>query len=177
MLKRGRGGARGLLWTVHGGRGRVPAVPPAGRVSVAADAAAPEGFHDAIGYRRLGPLALRVDIVERIAAEARRLSRAGPFAATPMLGGLAGCSAEEMGAVLVDLGYRRAPPGEDGAPRFVAPPGSSRPRPAAKPRKPAGTNGGGKPRNKPKPPERGKRRPRVDPASPFAKLAALRSAP
>jgi len=177
MLKPRQVAARALLWTVHGGRARVPPVPPAGRVSVAADAAAPEGFYDAIGYRRLGGLALRVDIVERIAAEARRLSRAGPFAATPMLGGLAGCSIEEMGAVLVDLGYRRARPDGNGAPRFVAPPGATRRRS----RKSAKTDGGKarsqKPSPRPKPPARGKRRARVDPASPFAKLATLRSTP
>jgi len=172
MLRPRQVAARALLWTVHAGRGRVPPTPPEGRVSVPVAAETPAAFYDAIGYRVFGDRAVRIDIVERIAAEARRLARRGPFGATPTLGALAGCSAEAVAAILVGLGYRRKGTADDGAPLFT--PACPRSRKAK----------GGK-RAKAKsvdsPEQAGARKAsrarRIDPASPFAKLATLRSAP
>ncbi|MCZ6607437.1 MAG: helicase-related protein [Alphaproteobacteria bacterium] len=96
---------RGLLWAVNEGLGD-SAVPAPGRVSVPLDKGVPHRFYEAVGYRPLGPRALRVDIVERLAERAWKLSRAGPFAAGPELLSLAGCASEEMSGVLAALGYR-----------------------------------------------------------------------
>ncbi|MFB3135875.1 MAG: helicase-related protein, partial [Rhodospirillales bacterium] len=85
---------RGLLWAVNEGLGD-SAVPAPGRVSVPLDKGVPHRFYEAVGYRPLGPRALRVDIVERLAERAWKLSRAGPFAAGPELLSLAGCASEE----------------------------------------------------------------------------------
>ncbi|MEE8203367.1 MAG: disulfide oxidoreductase, partial [Alphaproteobacteria bacterium] len=153
LLKPRALGARALLWAVHAKQPRVPPAPDGGRVSVVVDEALPVGFYAAIGYRVFGRRALRLDIVERVAAAARRLAREGPFEPAAELAALAGCTAEELDEVLAGLGYRRQEADDDSAPRYAAP----------------GRTRGGKPRRAP-------RRPRkADPASPFAKLAGLRS--
>jgi ATP-dependent RNA helicase SUPV3L1/SUV3 len=59
-----------------------------------------------MGYRLLGPRALRVDRVERLALAARRLARQGPFGPLPELAQTAGCRKDELAAVLAALGYR-----------------------------------------------------------------------
>ena len=73
-------------------------------VPLAADV--PVTFYEAVGYRPLGPRAVRVDIVERLAARAFGLSRQGEFAAAPELLTLVGCGADEMTGILSALGYR-----------------------------------------------------------------------
>jgi ATP-dependent RNA helicase SUPV3L1/SUV3 len=66
----------------------------------------PGTFYEAVGYRPLGPLAVRVDIVERLAARAFVLSRQGEFAIVPELLTVAGCGGEDMAGILCALGYR-----------------------------------------------------------------------
>ncbi|MFQ5619358.1 MAG: helicase-related protein [Rhodospirillales bacterium] len=106
---------RGLLWAVKEGV-EDSAVPAPGRVSVPLAEGVPHRFYEAVGYRPLGPRALRVDIVERLAERAWKLSRAGPFAAGPELLSMAGCGPEEMPGVLAALGYRAK--GADGEVRY-----------------------------------------------------------
>ena len=100
---------RALLWTAHAGGDAVP--PPPGRVSLTVEDGMAREFFEAAGYRVLGPLALRVDILERLAERAWALSRGGPFAAGPELLSLAGCGNGEMTEVLGALGYRGTGPG------------------------------------------------------------------
>ena len=109
---------RALLWAAHAGVGAVP--PPPGRVSLPAEGGMPGEFYEAAGYRVLGPLALRVDMVERLAARAWALSRTGPFAAGPELLSLAGCGSGEMVDILAALGYRGI--GPDDAMTYVRAP-------------------------------------------------------
>ncbi len=96
---------RALLWAVKEAPGD-SAVPAPGRVSVPLADGVPHRFYEAVGYRPLGRRALRVDIVERLAQRAWKLSRAGPFAAGPELLSMAGCGPEEISGVLAALGYR-----------------------------------------------------------------------
>jgi len=144
---------KAVLWAAEAGR-PVPSLPPAGQVSLPVDKSLPVGFYAAIGYRRLGPRALRVDLVERLAAAARRLATAAPFRASPALCSLAGCGKGEIAGVLAALGYR-ATIGEDGV-RFARPPR----RGAAK--------------GKPKPAGRAKAKRSDRDHSPFAKLREFR---
>jgi ATP-dependent RNA helicase SUPV3L1/SUV3 len=124
---------RALLWSAS--RGGDTAVPPPGRVSVPVAEDAPVEFYEAVGYRPLGSLAVRVDIVERLAARAWRLSGDGPFAAGPEFLTLAGCGATEMDAILRGLGYR--PVGGDGQSLYGRQPSRSRrPRPGPSRRPP-----------------------------------------
>ncbi|MFQ5957813.1 MAG: helicase-related protein [Alphaproteobacteria bacterium] len=145
--------ARALLWAVHAKHPQVPSAPDGARVSVVVDEALPEAFYAAVGYRVFGRRALRLDIVERVAATARRLARPGPFAPGADLLALAGCSADELDAVLVGLGYRRQAADGDDAVRYLAPERKRGRKPGRVPGRPKA----------------------ADPASPFAKLADLRS--
>ncbi len=111
LLKPGAQRLRALLWAAHAGR--PPAAPPGGRVAIAVDPAEPAAFYEAVGYRVLGTSAVRVDMLERFAAEARRLAResraAGEegFALSPSLTTLLGLSPDEAGGVLAALGFER----------------------------------------------------------------------
>jgi ATP-dependent RNA helicase SUPV3L1/SUV3 len=94
---------RGLLWAVESGA-RPPLAPEG--AAVPRDPAVCDAAYEAMGYRVLGALALRVDRVERLAAAARGLARQGPFAATPALAEIAGAGVDDLGALLAGLGYR-----------------------------------------------------------------------
>jgi len=139
---------RGMLYDLHGGGGPTP-LPGPGRMSVPLADDVPPAFYEAVGYRPLGPLAVRVDIVERIAARAWSLSKGGPFAAPAELMNLIGCGAEDLALILGRLGYRRQGSGETAVYR--------RQRPTA------GRTG-------PKTPRQTRE---ADPDSPFAKLGQL----
>lgn len=139
---------RAVLWALASGHGSVPAVPAKGEVALDAVQSLPAGFYQAIGYRKLGPRALRADMAERLAAEIRKLVRKRPAEATGELISLSGSSREAFVAIAGSLGFR-AVLSEDAVKLFA--PRSHR--------KKKGTR---------KPPERP-----LDPASPFAKLAEL----
>jgi hypothetical protein len=106
LLKPAAVALRALLWSVKEGIPLPAPVPPPGRLSLPRDPAMPDAYYAAIGYHVLGPRALRVDRVERLAAAARRLARQGAFAANPELSSLVGCPMAELAPVLVALGYR-----------------------------------------------------------------------
>ena len=110
--------ARALLWAVHANQ---PSVPPiADGASLIVDETLPLEMYCAIGYRVFARRALRVDVVERLAARLRRLARGGPFAPGREIVALAGCGADELAVVLAGLGYRPEATDSDGAPRFAA---------------------------------------------------------
>ena len=99
----------------------------AGRVWV--PATFPPAFYEAIGYHCLAGLAIRLDILERFAAEARQLARHGPFKPSPALDSILNAPKTELGKILRAMGYREGKPDEQGTlflPRRQAP--SHRPR-------------------------------------------------
>ncbi|MCH7865826.1 MAG: disulfide oxidoreductase, partial [Proteobacteria bacterium] len=150
LLKPGAVAMRGLLWVLHRETGSPPgAAPPPppplapGRVSTDVIPEAPEGFYEAQGYVRFGALAVRHDMVERLASKAWALARKGPFTATPELLSLAGCGADEMTAILRGLGYP-AKADKDGVVRFrdgdrgkAKVKAKAKPKPKPKPKTPA----------------------------------------
>ena len=97
---------RAMLWAVAAGSRQVPLVPARGEVALDADETLADDFYHAIGYRRLGPRVLRVDMAERLAAEARALTRKGPARAPAELVSLSGSSREAFVAVMAALGFR-----------------------------------------------------------------------
>ncbi len=147
---------RGLLWVVH--RGAAPAAPPepghavmslesiAGALLQSGALERPktrgrslmDSYCLTLGYRRLGcgdeALAMRVDAVERLAKEARKLSAQGAFTVTAALQRAAGCGEAELAVILPELGYRIDRSGPDLA---FLPRGASR-SPAARRRKKTG---------------------------------------
>ncbi|WP_173982074.1 helicase-related protein [Magnetospirillum sp. SS-4] len=98
---------RALLW---GLRHRIP-VPatPGPRPAVMVDEAAAAGFLDAVGYRPVGGVAVRVDILERVAAEARALARAGTAEPSRLLLSLLGLGPAAARSVMAGLGRRPRP--------------------------------------------------------------------
>lgn len=110
---------RALLWTVHAGLTNLPAALPPGRVSLPAESGVPDAFYRAVGYWPAGRLAIRLDMLERVAELAWRLLRDGPFRPGPEMLTLLGCGAEDMAAVLSAMGFRRRL--KEGEPWFYAP--------------------------------------------------------
>ncbi len=152
---------RALLWSVHHGR---PLPDPKLAALLPADLAeaADESTLQALGFLRFKrgktAVALRIDAVERLAGEARKLSRQGSFTATTALLRLVGGSEPALACALHALGYR-AEQGEAG--------------PSFAPRRT------GKDSKKPR---RARRRAKARPArgsedSPFAKLRDLKVTP
>jgi ATP-dependent RNA helicase SUPV3L1/SUV3 len=150
LLKPGPAAVAARLAAVWHDWPQVPAAPPAGRVSFAleddTDAAALELY----GYRMIERRAVRVDMLDRLAGQAQREAKAGPFAVSHEMLSLIGCGHDEMRPILRHLGYRAETEGETPRYRFAG-------RPRAVPRRP-------------QPPRR------PSPHSPFAALAELDTA-
>ncbi len=110
LLKPRAVATRAALWALQAGV-PAPSLPAPGLVSLAPPADWPPGFAAAMGWVAAGPVLLRLDIAERIAAELGYATRAR---AAAMPGGLASrlqVRAEEVPAVLRALGVRLAPGG------------------------------------------------------------------
>ncbi len=153
---------RALLWSVHR-QVTPPALDPEATVVPAADDA-PADFYTACGYRRTGALAIRMDRAEKLAAEARKLARQGPFVATPKLAAAAGCGLSELPALLAGLGFRRRE--DESGVSFTA--GQRARRPQGK--RPQGKRPQGKrPQGKRSP----HKAPATNPCSPFSVLRDL----
>jgi ATP-dependent RNA helicase SUPV3L1/SUV3 len=105
LLKPAAMALRSLLWTVFE-RCEAQVPPPPGCTSVPADPGVPAAYWEAVGFRRLGPRAVRVDIVERLVQATDRVIRREPFAPGADLANLLGCAAADVLACLEALGYR-----------------------------------------------------------------------
>ena len=93
---------RALLWSVHANR--TPLDPPAaGLVTVSANA--PAGFLEACGYREIGERAVRVDVLDRIAVDLQRQSRAGKLDIGAAQLNLLGLTMDAARPVFEALGY------------------------------------------------------------------------
>jgi ATP-dependent RNA helicase SUPV3L1/SUV3 len=126
-LLKGRAVAlRARLWSIHS-RVLDRAPPAPGRVAFPTDAGQRASFAPAIGFEALGGWNLRIDIVERLAARLRALSRNGAFALEPELMALTGLRTDDLSEVLAALGY--AAEGEGRFVRRRARIGRQRPRP------------------------------------------------
>jgi ATP-dependent RNA helicase SUPV3L1/SUV3 len=95
-----------LLWNVSNPQDTPPAIPHPGRVSLPTGDF-PVAFLAAIGYRPAGRLALRLDILERVAGHAWNMGRKGPFAIDAPIQSLAGCGTDDMCAILAELGFQQ----------------------------------------------------------------------
>jgi ATP-dependent RNA helicase SUPV3L1/SUV3 len=95
---------RAVLWSAYR-KLPMPDPPAPGRVCIGMDPKVPADFYEAIGYRPLGSLAVRVDILERFAAKVRMLAQKGAFVPDARLSMLIGCDTKAVEAVLGALGY------------------------------------------------------------------------
>ncbi|MEO5336639.1 MAG: disulfide oxidoreductase [Magnetospirillum sp. WYHS-4] len=110
---------RALLWSVAAGQGPFHP-PPAGRTAVPKPPGLPQAFLEAVGFRVLGPLALRLDILERLGDALWVLKP--PFSPPADLANLLGCGAAELEGVLRALGFK-AKPNAAGKALFIPPRG------------------------------------------------------
>ena len=150
---------RALLWSLHRGYRDIPDLPAPGRVSIPINKRDNLDFLEACGYRPLGPLAVRIDMAERLTSKAWLTAKKGPFAPTPDLLSMIGATLDDFPGVMRAIGFKRIQKKtEDGTPE-------DRYRPMR-----------AKERNHP-PQKRRKRpakpAPAPDPHSPFAKLKDL----
>jgi len=104
---------RGVLWSIASGVAPPPPPPP-GAVALRLDPVWPEGWPKALGYLAAGPVAVRLDVAERVGAMLAALTRDGPVPAPEGLAGRLGCRCGELPAVLRALGFALRP-GADGA--------------------------------------------------------------
>ena len=153
----------GLLWSVWNDPDQAPEIPHPGRVSLPSDDY-PQGYLDAIGYRPAGRLALRLDILERIAARAWKLGGKTPFIADSEFLSLAGCGAEDMTAILGEIGFRKTVETENGIQYAIK---RKYPKPVTR----KGSKKISKPKNSRK--TEAVKEAKIDPHSPFAKLKEL----
>ena len=105
MLKPARAELGLILWGVHRGVD-APPLDAVGRVSLEPDPGRATGYYEAAGYAICGARAVRIDMLERLAAATAKLARQGSFTASPELLSLVGVSREEFPAVMKWLGFR-----------------------------------------------------------------------
>jgi ATP-dependent RNA helicase SUPV3L1/SUV3 len=102
-----------LLWhSAHPGKSHAVFMARPGALSVPLDRPRPWGECAAAGYRACGRVAVRLDLIERL-ADAVEADAPAP---DNMLARLIGRPARDLGGVLAALGYRRAP--GEGTPRW-----------------------------------------------------------
>ncbi len=132
QLKPARAETALRLWATRTGC-EVEVDPPAGgRVSAPVDDRVPEDLLRARGYRVIGARAYRIDMIDRLAAQAMGAAKREPLAPDHRMMSMIGCGADELGEVLGALGYRVRV--HEGATRYhFQPPRKKR---AAKPGKP-----------------------------------------
>jgi ATP-dependent RNA helicase SUPV3L1/SUV3 len=94
---------RALLWSIK--TGQPPGRLPEGRLTVPRSADVSPSFMATCGHLPVGPLYVRADRLERLAAAARRLSQQGSFQATPDLAAAIAAKPRDLAGVLAALGY------------------------------------------------------------------------
>jgi len=150
---------RALLWSLHRGYRDIPDLPAPGRVSVPINKRDDLDFLEACGYRPLGPLAVRIDMAERLTSKAWLTAKKGPFAPTPDLLSLIGATLDDFPGVMRAIGFKRIQKKkDDGTPEDRYRPMRAKERAHAPQQR----------RKRPAKPA-----PAPDPHSPFAKLKDL----
>jgi ATP-dependent RNA helicase SUPV3L1/SUV3 len=96
--------------------GNVAINPAPSAVSIPADSASDAGVFEAVGFPRAGGLAVRADVLERVAQMLTRVARRGPFSPDHRIRQRLSCAAADVPSVVDALGYRPV-----GVGRFVDP--------------------------------------------------------
>ena len=108
LLKPRAAALRALLWAVRHGRA-TPALPSPGLVSRKIPEGTDSELWRAMGWVPAGPVLLRLDMAERVAAELAWATRARPTALPSQLGASLGLTADALPPVLRALGLRVIP--------------------------------------------------------------------
>ena len=120
LLKPRAATMRARLWSVQHGVA-VPALPSPDQVSLPSRPDWPSRFADAMGWLEAGPVLLRLDIAERVAAELAWATRRGPTALPASLASRFSLKVDLVPVVLRRLGFRVIPAGVLPADQFGPP--------------------------------------------------------
>ncbi len=105
LLKKAPVALRGVLAAVHGGL--APIGRDGGLTSIVIDGDWPQGYYLALGYRPCGPIAVRVDMLERLLVEIRRgLKQASPYVVPVGRMTAVGASVAVLAEVLRTCGFQ-----------------------------------------------------------------------
>ena len=94
-----------ILWAVYNELETIPPLPIPGVVSIPLCSRETIGFYRSLGFRKRGPLLIRVDILERLVGQVKSRASKGSFFVDQELLSLVGCNRVEMEGVLSSLGY------------------------------------------------------------------------
>ncbi len=108
LLKPRAATMRARLWALQHGC-KPPALPAPGLVSMAPPPDWPAGFAEAIGWVEAGPVLLRLDVAERVAAELAYAARRNPVALPDDLASRFSAKTELLPIILRRLGLRVMP--------------------------------------------------------------------
>ena len=186
LLKPAQIAAKALLYSLNTGDFPESGPPPAGRVAIDHIDGVSDAYWLATGYRRLGTLVMRVDMGERLSAVVRAAAREGKFTISEEMLSLAGATRDQMDGILIDLGYLKVDEQASEDPEkpaviiYARPERQSRkkqadrdaPRRSGKPKKHAGNR---QRNDQARPHQKKQQEDRINPDSPFAVLAQLKS--
>ena len=96
---------KGLLWSVKAGRDVPTVIPDGGATSLPCRDGVPAEWYLALGFCAAGPLAVRADLLERLLADVRRSSRGGAFEVTPAMINAIGAGPDDFARMLRGFGY------------------------------------------------------------------------
>jgi ATP-dependent RNA helicase SUPV3L1/SUV3 len=153
-----------LLWAVKRGLDHIPPAPQAGLTSFEIDEETPHGFLEAAGFRVMGNRAVRLDILDRLEDELELAAKEGrnTDAVSLKLVSFLGADAPTLERILGKLGWRKLDvAGEQ--PTSVWRHKADNQPPQQRREHPRKSKSGHKPKPQVK----------IDPDSPFAKLASL----
>ena len=157
---------RALLWALFNGK-PLPEVPGAGLVTVKVGEDADEKFQAACGFACLGKRAIRVDVLDRIAVDLQRQSRAGTMDIGAKQLNLLGLSMVDARPVFEALGYVAEEEEEALTWKWAG-------RPEMKSGSSRAAQAGGKRKKPDKQRQKNRRIEKVNEDSPFAKLRELK---
>jgi ATP-dependent RNA helicase SUPV3L1/SUV3 len=120
LLKPRAAATRVRLWSLQNGV-TAPELPSPDLISLPRQPDWPAGFGEAMGWLEAGPVLLRLDIAERVAAELAWATRRGAAAMPPGLGSRFSIKADLLPVVLRRLGFRALPAGVASADEFGPP--------------------------------------------------------
>ncbi|HUC17199.1 MAG TPA: helicase-related protein [Acetobacteraceae bacterium] len=100
---------RALLWALAEGWGEIRALPAPGSIVWRGCPAEDGRFAAAMGWLPTGPVGIRLDVAERVAAELAAAARRQPASLPAALASRLGVKSAELPAVLRGLGFRLLP--------------------------------------------------------------------
>ncbi|MEM6902737.1 MAG: DEAD/DEAH box helicase, partial [Pseudomonadota bacterium] len=101
---------RALLWSLHQGRNLPAPTPANGRTSLKPEEGVPHLFYNMIGYPVVGPLAVRMEILDRVISNMHDGADGAVVTMDNAWAELLGCTIDDLKAVLTALGYQELPP-------------------------------------------------------------------